>query len=126
MNKKLKKPSTHDDGCHVDDRQSSRHDNHKSKKKAAVSSEHDSCGDDDNVGSSHIISDDDSVDYQQYSHLFTTGDYDFGDCDSKDEVEAWSDEDLSSDDQLLSCNCVMGYKGTHERDCPFDPRKKRV
>ena len=125
LNKKLKKPSAHDDGCHVDDRQSSRHDNRKSKKKAAVSSEHDSCGDDDDVGSSHIISDDDSVDYQQYSHLFTTGDYDFGDCDSKDEVEAWSDEDLSSDDELLSCNCVMGYKGTHERDCPFNPRKKR-
>ena len=32
-NKKLKKPSAHDDGCHVDDRQSSRHDNRKSKKK---------------------------------------------------------------------------------------------
>ena len=33
LNKKLKKPSAHDDGSHVDDRQSSRHNNRKSKKK---------------------------------------------------------------------------------------------
>ena len=33
-------------------------------------------------------------------------------------------EDLSSDDDQLSCNCPNGYRGTHKQDCHLNPRHK--
>ena len=119
--------------CRVADQHCSHHDSHKALEEASVSSARDSFDDDSNHGIHIAIArdtsdddDDDDNDDDGYEDLFIAGPIDLcdeeGDSEGEYKGEAWSlEKDLSSDDELLYCYCKMGYKGTHQSDCPFNP-----